>query len=145
MVCGGVLSSFSHLQLFATPWTAACQSPLSMGFSRQPYWSGLPCPPPGDLPDPGIKLVSLMSPALAGVSEGVKLLSCFRLFATPWMVATRLLCPWDFPGKSSGVDCHFLLQGIFPTQGSNPGLRHCRQTLYHLSHQGRSWQKVKRN
>ena len=49
---------------------------------------------------------------------------------------TRLLCPWDFPGNSTGVDCHFLLQGIFPTQGSNPGLPHCRQTLYHLSHQG---------
>ena len=49
---------------------------------------------------------------------------------------TRLLRPWDFLGKSSGVGCHFLLQGIFPTQGSNPGLLHCRQTLYCLSHQG---------
>ena len=44
-----VLSLFSHVQLFATPWTAAHQVPLSMGFSRQEYWSGLPCPPPGDL------------------------------------------------------------------------------------------------
>ena len=43
---------------------------------------------------------------------------------------TRLLRPWDFPGKSTGVGCHFLLQGIFLTQGSNPGLQHCRQTLY---------------
>ena len=43
---------------------------------------------------------------------------------------------FDFPGKSTGVGCHFLLQGIFPTQGSNPGLPHCRQTLYPLSHQG---------
>ena len=42
----------------------------------------------------------------------------------------------DFPGNSTGVDCHFLLQGIFPTQGSNPGLLHCRQTLNHLRHQG---------
>ena len=50
---------------------------------------------------------------------------------------TRLLCPWDFPGKSTGVGCHFLLQRIFPTQGSNLGLLHCRQMLYHLSHQGR--------
>ena len=49
---------------------------------------------------------------------------------------TRLLCQWDFPGNSPGVDCHFLLQGIFPTQGLNLGLLHCRQTLYHLSHQG---------
>ena len=49
---------------------------------------------------------------------------------------TRLLSPWNFPGKSTGVGCHFLLQGIFPTQELNPGLPHCRQTLYHLSHQG---------
>ena len=47
-------------------WTVAWQAPLSMGFYRQEYWSGLPCPPPGDLPDPGIKSVSLTSPALAG-------------------------------------------------------------------------------
>ena len=45
---------------------------------------------------------------------------------------TRLLCPWDFPGKNTGVGCHFLLQGIFPTQGSNLGLLHRRQTLEHL-------------
>ena len=45
----------SHVQLFATPMTVAHRAPLSMGFSRQEYWSGLPCPSPGDLPDPGIK------------------------------------------------------------------------------------------
>ena len=45
-------------------------------------------------------------------------------------------CPWDFPGKATGVGCHFLPQGIFLTQGSNPGLLHFRQTLYHLSYQG---------
>ena len=49
---------------------------------------------------------------------------------------SRLLCPWDSPGKNTGVDCHAFLQGIFPTLGSNPGLLHCRQVLYHLSHQG---------
>ena len=49
---------------------------------------------------------------------------------------TRLLHPWNFPGKSSGVGCHFLLQGIFPTRGSNPGLPHCSQTLYRMSYQG---------
>ena len=48
----------------------------------------------------------------------------------------RLLCPWNFPGKNTGVGCHSLLQGIFPTQGSNPSLLHCRQIIYHLSHQG---------
>ena len=52
------------------------------------------------------------------------------------MEPTRLLHPWDFPGKSTGLGCHFLLQGIFPTQGSNPVLPRCRQTLYRLSHQG---------
>ena len=50
----------------ATLWTVAHQASLSMGFSRQEYWSGLPCPPPGDLPDPGIELAFLMFPALAG-------------------------------------------------------------------------------
>ena len=56
----------SHVQLCATPWTVAHQPPLSMGFSKREYWSGVPCPPLGDLPDPGIEPVSLMSPALAG-------------------------------------------------------------------------------
>ena len=53
------------VQLFVTPRTVALQGPLSMAFSRQEHWSGLPFPPLGDLPDPGIKLVSLASPALA--------------------------------------------------------------------------------
>ena len=66
----------------------------------------------------------------------VKSLSCIQLFATPWTVAYRLLRPWDFPGKKTGVGCHFLLQEIFPTQGLNLGLQHYRQTLCHLSHQG---------
>ena len=48
----------SRVRLFATPWTVAHQTPLSMGFSRQEYWSGLPFPSPGDLPDPEIKPVS---------------------------------------------------------------------------------------
>ena len=47
--------SLNPVQLFATPWTVACQAPLSVEFSRQEYWSGLPCPPPGNLPVPGIK------------------------------------------------------------------------------------------
>ena len=51
---------------FATPWTVPCQAPLFMGFSRQKYWSGLPCPPPGDLPNSGIKPVSSATPILAG-------------------------------------------------------------------------------
>ena len=61
-----MLSRFSSVQLFATLWSVAHQPPLSMGFSRQESWSGLPCPPPGDLPNPRIKLPSLISPASAG-------------------------------------------------------------------------------
>ena len=57
----------SRVRLFATPWTVTCQAPLSMDFSRQKYWNGLPCPPPGNLSDPGIKPASLTSPALAGM------------------------------------------------------------------------------
>ena len=56
----------NHVQLSAMPWTLAHQAPLSMGFSRQEYWSGLPFPFPGDLPDPGTELASLMSSALPG-------------------------------------------------------------------------------
>ena len=58
--------SLSHVQLFVTPWTTAHQAPLSMGFSRQEYWNGLPFLPPGNLPDPGIKPKSPKSPALVG-------------------------------------------------------------------------------
>ena len=58
---------FSCVQLFATQWAIACQSPLCMGFSRQEYWSGLLCPPPGDLTNLGIEPMSLKSPTLAGM------------------------------------------------------------------------------
>ena len=125
----------------------ANQALLSVEFSRQEYWTGYPFPLSGDLPSPGInpgslalKVNSLPSEPLEvhmKVKVKVKSLSRVRLFATPWAVAcTRLLHPWDFLGKSTGVGCHFLLQEIFLTQGLNPGLPHCRQTLYHLSHQG---------
>ena len=61
-----MLSRFSCVQLFVTLWTVVHQAPLSMGFSRQEYWSGFPCSPPGDLPNPGIEPESPTSPALAG-------------------------------------------------------------------------------
>ena len=60
-----MLSRLSHVWLFVTLWTVAHQAPLSIGFSRQKYWSRLPCTPPGDLPDPGIEPESLVYPALA--------------------------------------------------------------------------------
>ena len=61
-----MLSHFSRVQLFATVWTTVRQTPVSLGFSRQQYWNGLPCPPPEYLPDLGIEPTSLLSPALAG-------------------------------------------------------------------------------
>ena len=57
---------FSHVQIFTTPWTVTRWAPLSIAFSRREYWSGLPFPPPGGLPDPGIKPVPLASPAMTG-------------------------------------------------------------------------------
>ena len=65
-VCVCVCVSCLVVWLFETPWTVACQASLSRGFSRQEFWSVLPFPPPGDLPNPGIEPKSLMSPALAG-------------------------------------------------------------------------------
>ena len=64
-------------------------------------------------------------------------LSCVWLWLHGLWLA-RLLCPWNSPGKNTRVGCHSLLQGIFPTQGSNLGLLHCRQILHHLSH-GELW------
>ena len=93
-----VLSRFSFIQLFATLCTVARQAPLSMGFSRQEYWSGLPCPPPGDLPDSGIEPVSLMSPALAGgffttSATWEALLS----HTTPFISVTEQITAYDDP------------------------------------------------
>ena len=62
-----LLSCFSHVQLFATLWTVAYHVPLSVGFSRQKHWGGLTCPPPGVLPDSGIKPTSLTFPALTAL------------------------------------------------------------------------------
>ena len=87
------MKSLSRVQLFATPWTAAYQAPLSMGFARQEYWSGVP------LPSPMLTLLLLLSRF-----SRVQLLRPHR------RQPTRLPCPWDSPGKNTGVGCHFLLQ-----------------------------------
>ena len=72
---------------------------------------------------------------MLNISESeVKLLSNVQLFATPWNVAYQAPPSMGFSRQECRVDCHFLLQGIFPTQESNPGLLRCRQTVYHLSH-----------
>ena len=115
----------------ANPWTVAHQAPLSMEFPRQEYWTGLPFPPPEDLPNPGIKPTSPVSSALQEDSllaePIVKHLtqwmlgrfSRVRLFVTPWTVAHKAPLSMGFSGKNTGVGCHFLLQGVFPTQGSS--------------------------
>ena len=110
----------SHVRLFAAPWTIACQAPPSMDFSRQEYWNGLPFPSPGDLPDPGIEPES---PALR---------------QTLYHLSHQGTSPWNSPGQNTGVGSLSFLQGIFPTQGSNPGLLHCRWILYQPNHKGTS-------
>ena len=94
-----MLSRFSLVQLFATLWTLASQAPLSMGFSRQEYWSGSPCSPPEDLPDPGIEPLSLTSPALA---------SGFFTSSATWEGQTDLssvVKQWEIqhPARNSGL------------------------------------------
>ena len=127
-VCACVLSC---VRLFAALWTVTWQAPLSMGCSKKEYWSELPFPPPGCLSNPGIEPAS---PELAGrfftteppekplilaycccpVLQSYPTL-CNSMDYNPW-----LLCPWDFPGKNTGVGYHFLLQDVFLTQGLNP-------------------------
>ena len=84
----------SHVQLFATPWTVARLAPLSMGFSKQEYCSGLPFPPPGDLPDPGIEPVSPESLASAGGFFTIELLDLTRGGAQAVMQAMRHACKY---------------------------------------------------
>ena len=107
-----VLSCFSRIRLFVTPWTTACQAPLSIGFSRQEYWSGLPCPPPGDLPNP-----CLLFPELAGRFFTLRHLGSPVNITCKihYQVARAQLCPtlWDPKDCSwSGYSIH----GIFPAR-----------------------------
>ena len=106
MLCA---QSLGCVRLFVTPWTVPRQAPLSMGFSRQEYWSGVPSPSPGDLPDPGVEPLSPASPAPQADS-----------------------LPSEPPGKpmNTGAGSLSLLQGIFPTQELNQSLVLCRQILY---------------
>ena len=88
-----MLSHFSCVWFFASLWTVAHQAPLSMGFSRQEHWSGLPCPPPGDLPHPRMESASLTSPALA---------SRFYITSAMWGRRQWQPTPALLPGKSHG-------------------------------------------
>ena len=108
----------------ATPQTAAPQAPPSLGFFRQEHWSGLPFPSPMHESEKWKWSRSVVSDSSR--PHGLQ--------------PTRLLSPWNFPGKSTGAGCHFLLQGIFLTQGSNPGLPHCSQMLLPSEPLGKSKQ-----
>ena len=89
-----MLSHFSSVRLFATLSTVAHQAPLAMGFSRQEYWSGLPCPPPGHLPDPEIEPTFFMSPTLSGR---------FFTTSTTWEALRALWWPkWEGNLKKKG-------------------------------------------
>ena len=103
------------------------QAPLSVGFSRQEYWSGLPFPFPENLQYfPPFELCRAALKVKMKVAQ-----SCLTL-CDPH----GLYSPWNSPGQNTGASSCSLLQGVFPTQGSNPGLSDCRPILYQLSHQG---------
>ena len=114
-----------------------------MGFSRQEHWSGLPFPFPGDLPDLGIKPRSLALQAdsfpPSHQSESVSCSIVPDSLRPHGLQSARVLCPWDSPGKKTGMGAYSLFQGIFPIQGSNLGLLHCRHILHSLSCQGSSY------
>ena len=132
--------SLSHVRLFATLWTVARQAPLSMGFSRKEYWSGLPCPPPGDLPNPGVKSASPESPALQ--ADSLPLEPSGKLMV--YHISSRIL---GFPGGASGKEpacqCRRCKKHVFdplvrkipwrrawqPTPVSLPGESHEQRSL----------------
>ena len=91
-MCVLMPSRFSSVWLSVTLWTIACQTPLSMGLSRQGYWSGLPYPSPRDLPDPGIELTSLMSPALAGGFFTTS--TTWEYSCSTWQILAQPELPW---------------------------------------------------
>ena len=100
-----LLSSFSHVQLCVTPWTAAHLAPLSLGFSRQEHWSGLPFPSPMHASEKWKWSCSVVSDPQQPCG----------------LQPTRLLCPWDFPGKNTGVGCHnpACTASIVPAHGNH--------------------------
>ena len=120
-----MLSRFSHVQPFVTPWTVAHQASLFMEFSRQEYWSGLPLPPPGDLPNPETERTSLKSPALAGG---------FITTSTTWegiidKTLRHLKCPW-WLHTHTHTHTHTRCERIPPTEFINTSVT---SHSYHFS------------
>ena len=134
---------FSCAQLFVTLWTLAHQAPLSRGFSGQGYWSGLPCSAAGDFPTQRLNsccfwLLHWYMDSLPLVPSG-KLCSYLKVkvaWSCPTLCNPMECRPWNSPGQNTGVGSLSLLQGIFPTQESNPGLPLWRWIIYQLSYQG---------
>ena len=120
------VKSLRRVRLLATPWTAAHQAPPSMGFSRQEHWSGLPLPSPSWTTREAQNLK-------------VKVTKLCPTLETPWTVACQAPLPVGFFSWNTGMGYHFLLQGIFLMQESNPRLLHFRQILYQLSYEGSPW------
>ena len=168
------VKSLSHVPLLATPWATPYQAPPSMGFSRQEYWSRVPLPSlifKGIFPLSGTNwFLNLASCSRIDIWYHTQLWVRLMGFwicdkqapieACAVLSLVAQLCPTlsdptdcspsgssvhgDSPGKNTGVDSLSFLQGIFPTQGLNPGLLHCRQILYQLSYQGSPrWSIVK--
>ena len=102
--------SLSCIWFLATPWTVAHQAPPSVEFSRQEYWSGLPCSPPGPLPNPGIEPTSLASPALAG-----------RFFTTE---------PPGKPNKNAGKQANLDVTDWHPAEPRAAGVPHLALQVY---------------
>ena len=143
-----MLNHISHVVLFATLWSIACQAPVSMEFSRQEYLGGLLCPPPGDPPDPAYCLSSIphllcllhwqvCSLPLASLGSLLHVLNPVQLFVIPWTAACQAPLSMEFPRQEhwSGFLC--------PTPGDlpHPGIESfissiSRQIPYHLSHLG---------
>ena len=108
----------------------------------QSLFSGLNHVPPNPRVETSIPSVMVFGNGVIGRCVCVVVAQSCPTLCDHGLEPTRLLCPWDSPGKKTRVGCHALLQGIFPTQGSNPGLLHCRQILYGLSHLGSPFWKI---
>ena len=145
----------SRVQLLATPWTATYQALPSMGFSRQEYWSGLPMPSPKVLPT-----INQNSHCITILTQGLRVSDKKQVEKTRGQREILWNCPMSYSSeerkstlkcikfdssfslilpKNTGMSCHDFLQGIFPTQGSNPHLLyllHWQADSLPLSHQG---------
>ena len=146
------VKSLNRVWLFATPWTVACQPPLSMEFSRQEYCSELPFPLPGDLPDLGMEPEYPASPVLSGrfftasatweaprvQFSSVQSLSCVWLFATLWIVVRQAPLSVEFSRQEYWRGLPFPLPGDLPDAGIEPVSPALQADSLPLSHQGSS-------